>query len=159
MTMTRLGFVLSVMLGLVSVPTPAPVAAEDVAGVTGAGEAIFSGGATLGGLSLSGLTLGQGVFLAQDGSATSQFQAVLYGTSLLGARQEVAVEGEVRNGFAVGLGSATFSGTATVDMGDGTPPLPGVPFTVTASTGGLSLILGGTALPTATLTAGSITIE
>ena len=157
--MTRLGFVLSVMLGLVSVPTPAPVAAEDVAGVTGAGEAIFSGGATLGGLSLSGLTLGQGVFLAQDGSATSQFQAVLYGTSLLGARQEVAVEGEVRNGFAVGLGSATFSGTATVDMGDETPPLPGVPFTVTASTRSVALILDATVLPIASISAGSITIE
>src|SRR2546427_2481284 len=159
MTMMRLGFVLSVMLGLASVPTPAPVAAEDVAGVTGAGEAIFSAGATLSGLSLSGLTLGQGVSLAQDGSATGQFQAVLYGTSLLGARQEVTVEGEVRNGFVIGVGSATFSGTATVDLGDGTLPLPGVPFTVTASTGSLGLILGATALPTAAVTAGSITIE
>src|SRR3989441_12894447 len=116
MTMMRLGFVLSVMLGLASVPTPAPVAAEDVAGVTGAGEAIFSAGATLSGLSLSGLTLGQGVSLAQDGSATGQFQAVLYGTSLLGARQEVTVEGEVRNGFVIGVGSATFRGTATGDL-------------------------------------------
>ena len=157
--MTRLGVVLTAILGLMSILAPAPVAGQDAAGVTGAGEAIFSAGATLGGLSLSGLTLGQGVSLAQDGSATGQFQAVLYGTSLLGARQEVAVEGEVRNGFAVGLGSATFSGTATVDMGDGTPPLPGVPFTVTASTGSLGLILGATALPTAAVTAGSITIE
>ena len=158
--MTRLGMVLTAIVALASLMAPALVAAQDgVAGVTGAGEAIFSGGATLSGLSLSGLTLGQGVSLAQDGSATGQFQAVLSGTSLLGARQEVTVEGEVRNGFVIGVGSATFSGTATVDMGDGTPPLPGVPFTVTASTGGLSLILGGTALPTAAVTAGSITIE
>ena len=157
--MTRVGFLLTVILGLASIMAPAPVAAQDAAGVTGAGEAIFSAGATLGGLSLSGLTLGQGVSLAQDGSATGQFQAVLYGTSLLGARQEVTVEGEVRNGFVGGVGSATFSGTATVDMGDGTLPLPGVPFTVTASTGSLGLILGATALPTASVTAGSITIE
>ena len=128
---------LTVILGLASIMAPAPVAAQDAAGVTGAGEAIFSGGATISGLSLSGLTLGQGVSFAQDGSATGQFQAVLFGTSLLGAPQEVTVEGEVRNGFVVGVGSATFSGTATVDMGDGTPPLPGVPFTVTASTGSL----------------------
>ena len=157
--MTRLGVVLTAILGLMSILAPAPVAGQDAAGVTGAGEAIFSAGATLGGLSLSGLTLGQGVSLAQDGSATGQFQAVLVGASLLGGHQNVTVEGEVRSGFAIAVGSATFSGTATVDMGDGTPPVPGVPFTVTASTGGLSLILGGTALPTATLTAGSITIE
>src|SRR5437879_10053558 len=116
MTMTRLGFVLSVMLGLVSVPTPAPVAAEDVAGVTGAGEAIFSGGATVSGLSLSGLTLGQGVSLAQDGSAMGQFQAVLVGASLIGVHQNVAVDGEVRNGFVLGGSRAHVGGTAAVAM-------------------------------------------
>jgi hypothetical protein len=44
-------------------------------------------------------------------------------------------------------------------MGNGLPPLLGVPFTVTASTGSLVLILNAVALPTATVTAGSITIE
>ena len=158
--MTRLGFVLAVVLGLTSATVPAPaIAQDDAARVTGAGEAMFPAGAIFNGIALSGLTLGQGVFIARDGSAAGQFQAVLVGASLLGAHQNVTVEGEVRSGFAIAVGSATFSGTATVDMGDGTPPVPGVPFTVTASTGGLSLILGGTALPTATLTAGSITIE
>jgi len=44
-------------------------------------------------------------------------------------------------------------------MGDGTLPLPGVPFTVTVSTGSLALILDAAVLPTASLSAGSITIE
>ena len=127
--------------------------------MTGAGEAIFPGGATFNGVSLSGLTLGQGVSIAQDGSATGQFHAVLLGTSLLGAPQDVTVEGEVRNGSVARDGSATLGGTATVDMGDGPLPLPGVPFTVTASAASLALILDTAALPTATLTAGSITIE
>jgi hypothetical protein len=158
--MTRLGFVLAVVLGLTSVIVPAPATAQDdAAGVTGAGEAIFPDGATFNGVALSGLTLGQGVFIARDGSAAGQFQAVLLGTSLLGAPQSVTLEGEVRDGFVGGDGSATFDGTATVEMGDGTLPLPGVPFTVTASTGSLALILDATALPTATVTAGSITIE
>jgi hypothetical protein len=113
----------------------------------------------LNGVSLSGLTLGQGLFIGSDGAATGQFQAVLLGTSLLGTPQNVTLEGEVSNGSVAVGGSATFSGTATVDMGDGTVPLVGVPFTVTASTGGLGLILGATALPTATLTAGSITLR
>src|SRR5947199_285265 len=99
MTMTRLGFVLTVILGLASVMGPAPVAAQDDAvGVTGAAEAILPEG-------------------------------------------------------------ATFNGTATVEMGDGTLPLPGVPFTVTVSTGSLALILDAAVLPTASLSAGSITIE
>jgi hypothetical protein len=46
-----------------------------------------------------------------------------------------------------------------VDMGDGTAPLNGVPFSATVTTQGLALTLGVTALPRATFTAGSITIE
>jgi len=157
--MTRLGLVLAAMLGPASLMAPAPAAAQD-AGVTGAAEAAFPNGATFNGISLKGLTLGQGMFIAPGGSATGQFQAVLLGTSLLGAAQNITVEGEVGGGSVGADGSATFSGTATVDMGDGTLPLPGVPFTVTASAGGsLGLILNAVALPTATVTAGSITIK
>jgi len=157
--MTRLGFLSMAMLGLASnVVAPAPVAAQD-AGVTGAAEAAFPDGATFNGISLKGLTLGQGMFIAPDGSATGPFQAVLLGTSLLGTPQNVTVEGEVRGGSVGADGSATFSGTATVDMGDGTLPLPGVPFIVTVSAGSLGLILNAVALPTATVTAGSITIK
>src|SRR5438093_5683398 len=156
--MPRLGLVLTAILGLASIV--APVAAQTGAsGVTGAAEGIFSNGATFNGVPLSGLTAGQGIFIAPDGSATGQFQAVLVGTSLLGTPQNVVVEGEVRNGSFGGDVTATFSGAATVNMGDGTLPLVGVPFTVTASTGSLALILDVTALPAATVTAGSITIE
>ena len=72
---------------------------------------------------------------------------MLLGTSLLGAAQNITVEGEVSGGSVGADGSATFSGTATVDMGDGTPALPGMPFTVTASAGSLGLILNAVALP------------
>ncbi|HKN53608.1 MAG TPA: hypothetical protein VJX66_13985 [Amycolatopsis sp.] len=157
--MTRLGFLLAAILWLASLMAPAPVAAQDAAGVTGAAEAAFPNGAAFNGVSLKGLTLGQGMYIAEDGSATGQFQAVLLGTSPLGTPQNVTVEGEVGGGSVAADGSATFSGTATVDMGDGTLPLSGVPFTVTASAGSLGLILNAVALPTATVTAGSITIK
>jgi hypothetical protein len=158
--MTRLGLVFAAVLGLTSAIVSAPaMAQDDVAGVTGAGEAMLPDGATFNGVALRGLTLGHGIFIAQDGSARGQFQAVLLGTSLLGAPQDVTLEGEVSNGFVGGDGSVTLSGTATVDMGDGTLPLPGIPFTATASAGSLALILDATALPTAAVTAGSITIE
>jgi hypothetical protein len=158
--MTRLGFVLTALLAVAGVMRSAPVAAQDdVARVTGAGEALFSSVATFNGVTLSGLELGQGLFIAVDGSAKGQFLAVLRGTSLLGQAQDVIVEGTVSGGSVVGNGSVTLSGTAIVNMGDGTIPVPGVPFTATVSTSSLALILDATALPTATVTAGSITIE
>jgi hypothetical protein len=157
--MTRLNFVLTAVLGLASVMMPAPVAAQDdAAGVTGAGEAMFSSSATFKGIPLTGLRLGQGLFIAQDGSAIGQFHAVLRGTSILGQAQDIVVEGKVSTGAAES-GSVTFGGTATVDLGDGTLALPDVPFTVTASMGGLQLVLDATTLPAAMLTAGSITIK
>ena len=155
--MTRLGIVVAASLGLASTFAPARLIAQDV-GVTGAAEATLPPGAIFNGIPLKGLTLGQGIFIGQDGSAAGQFQAVLRGTTLLGSPQNVVVEGEVRQGSA-GVGTASFSGTATVSMGDGTPPLGGVPFTAMASTGSIGLTLNGTALPSATVSAGSITIE
>src|SRR3954471_7776598 len=155
--MTRLGIVVAASFGLASTFAPAPLRGEDV-GVTGAAEATLPPGAIFNGIPLKGLTLGQGIFIDQDGSATGQFQAVLRGTTLLGSPQNIVVKGEVRNGSADG-GTATFSGTAMVSLGDGTPPLAGVPFTVTASAGSLGLTLNATALPTATVSAGSITVQ
>jgi hypothetical protein len=156
----RLGFLLTAMLGLWSATASGPVSAQAAAvTVTGAAEAIFPSGASFNGVPLKGLTLGQGLVIAEDGSATGHFHAVLLGTSLLGIPQNIAVEGEIRDGSSAGTGSATFSGTATVDMGNGTPPTGGVPFWVTASATGVKLSLYTTELPTASVSAGSITIE
>src|SRR5205814_6905932 len=107
---TRLGLTWTAILGLASLMAPAPVAAQDAAGVTGAAEAAFPNRAAFNGVSLKGLTLGQGMYIAQDGSATGQFQAVLLGTSPLGTPQNVTVEGEVGGGSVAADGSATFSG-------------------------------------------------
>jgi len=155
--MTRLGIVVAAGLGLASTFAPASLAAQDV-GITGAAEATLPDGASFNGVSLQGLTFGQGVFIGEDGSARGQFQAVLQGTTALGSSQDIVVEGEVSSGSA-GNGTATFSGTANVSMGEGTLPLTAVPFTVTASAGSLGLTLNALPLPTATVSAGSITIE
>jgi len=157
--MTRLGFVITAILGLTSLVAQTPVAAQSNVSVTGAAEGSFPNGATFSGVTLRGLELGQGLFIAPNGSAIGQFHAVLRGTSLLGLAQDVIVEGEVTVGSAAGNGSVTFSGTATLTIGDGTPPVPNVPFAATVSTSSLALVLSGTSLPTATFTAGSVTIQ
>jgi hypothetical protein len=57
------------------------------------------------------------------------------------------------------LRRATFSGTASLDFGDGTPPLPGVAFSVIAGADGLVLAIDSTTLPAAGLAQGAITVE
>jgi hypothetical protein len=133
--------------------------ADGASEVTAADESSYPAGATFSGISLSGLQVGTGLSIASDGAAAGQFVAVLLGTSPLGQPQEITVDGKVGGGSIGPDGSATFSGVATVDMGDGSVPLLDVPFTVTATPESLLLTLGTSALPSATLTAGSITIE
>src|SRR5438094_986267 len=137
--------------------SPAPAQRETVA--TGAGEGIFPSGAALNGIPLNGLQFGKGVDIPGDGSATGDFHALLLGTSLLGQPQKINIVGKASSGSVNPDGSAIFAGLSTVDMGDGTAPLTGVPCSVTATTQGLRLILGNTSLPAATLTAGRITIQ
>jgi hypothetical protein len=148
--------ILSVAITLASAPV---LAQSSATGVTGAVEGIFPGGAAFNGIPLRGLESGAGVFFTSDGAATGVFHTRLLGTSPFGQPQDITVEGEVSGGFVAADGSATLSGIAIVDMGDGTLPLLGVPFTVTVSARGLLLTLGTSPLPSATVVAGSMTIE
>ena len=137
-----------------------PVAAQSSDGLTaGAGAGVYPSGTTFNGVPITGLRFGIGIALPANGTVSGQFQTVLLGLSALGQPQEISVEGEATSGAVNADGSSTFSGTCTIDMGGGTPPLTGVPFTITSTTNSLLLILGGTTLPTASVTAGSITIQ
>jgi len=78
---------------------------------------------------------------------------------MLGQPQNINVEGSASSGSRNADGSVTFAGVSTVDMGDGTVPLSGVPFSVTVTPQALALTLGLSALPSATVTAGRIKIE
>src|SRR2546426_5808149 len=127
-------------------------------GVAGAGAGTFPAHTAFSGVSLSGLKFAMGVLIPGGTTADGQLQAPLLGTTPLRQPRNIEVEGDATNG-TLATGSRTFSGTATVDMGDGTPPLLNVPFTVTATATGLVLALGATNLPAATLTAGTITIK
>ena len=155
--MKRLNWVRAIVLGLV-MSTALVMADSDEHSVTAAVSGAFDAGAELGPVALQTMEVGTGVFLAADGSASGTFHAVLHGTAL-GSSREITVEGKVSEGSIGADGRAAFNGTASIDLGDGTPPLPSVFFSVIAAEDGLVLVIDSTTLPAAGLTTGAITIE
>jgi hypothetical protein len=126
--------------------------------VTGAGAARFASGAVLNGVTLSSLRFGIGVSIAADGTASGSCQSTLSGASL-----KILVVGNVTSGSSSALTPPVFSGTCAIDFGDGTTAT-GVPFAVSvikdaSGTSALALTIGSTALPNATVSAGSITTQ
>jgi hypothetical protein len=142
---------------------PAPAAAQTETSVTIAGAGLFPAGAGYLGLPLRSLSLGVGLGLAGS-AAAGQFQVTLTGTTLLGDERNITVNGRATAGMLSAPGSAAFSGIATVDPGDGTPAVAGVPFAALVvpgpdGTGSLRLNLGATALPAANIDEGYVTVQ
>jgi len=157
--MIRLAAMIGLALGMASVPA----FAQGIQ-VSGAGAGVYPLNAVYGGVSLSSLQFGFGVRIPGDGTALGQFHVTLIGASLLGLEQDIEVEGRAATGSATVGSTSTFSGSVDIDMGDGTPPLSGVPFTLTIVSnadgqGTVTLVLGATKLPAATINEGSITIQ
>jgi len=151
-------FTASVLI-LTIILLPVSTFALDTPGVTGAGEGTFPAGTIFATVPISGLTFAMGILIYTDGSAVGDFQATLAGTSVLGQPQSIEVEGTASAGVLNADGSRTFSGSVSVDMGDGTVPLTNVSFTLTATPTSMLLRLGITNLPSAALTDGSITLQ
>jgi hypothetical protein len=144
---------------LASIIILAPVAsASTETSATAAADGVFPSGSQYQGVNLQASKFGIGVDILGDGTAYGDFHDLLIGTTALGLPQNIDVLGAASSGLLNANGTATFSGTSTVDLGNGTPPTTGVPFTATLATTGLTLTLGATALPTQSVTAGSITI-
>ncbi|HMC83303.1 MAG TPA: post-COAP-1 domain-containing protein, partial [Candidatus Polarisedimenticolia bacterium] len=132
--------------------------------VTGAGEGVFPAGALYEGVFLDSATLGLGATIASAETAEGQFQTTLTGVSALGLKRLIQMEGIAISGSSGPADTATFSGTCSVDIGDGTPPLLDVPFTVVVVTntdgkGSLTLTLGTIDLPAAAINEGSVKIK
>ena len=164
--MTRFRKLTAVIAVLAALAPMAPITlrAQSGVSVTAAARAVYPPATTFNGVRLDGLRFGTGVTIATTGFAEGQFQATLLGTSLLGLSQNIQVEGKAVNGSSVAPAAATFSGTCTLDMGDGTVPLAGVPFTVAIATnaddkGTLTLSLATTNLPAAQVNVGSMKIK
>ena len=159
--MKRLTYIRAIVLGLAITGlaiTTAPVGAfSDDHSVTAAATGLFADGAELGPVALQGLQIATGVFIEADGTASGTFHATLQGSSF-GNPQEITVEGNVTGGSVDANGRPTFSGSASLDLGNGAPPLANVAFTVTAGSDDVVLLVDSVTL-TATLTGGAVTIE
>jgi hypothetical protein len=160
--MRQISILSAVMLTIMAL-WPSPSFAQSDTSVTGAAGGIYPPGTTLNGVPINGLKTGFGLVIASDGSASGQFHTLLLGISLLGQKQNISVNGNADTGSQAAGNIATFSGKCTIDMGDGSPPTPTVPFTVTVTTnssdqGSLGLLLGLTTLPDATINSGSMNI-
>lgn len=160
--MSRLAL-LPIAIIAAAVLAPAPAAAQTEISVTIAGAGVFPEGAGYLGLPLRSLSLGVGLGVAGSWAA-GQFQVTLTGTTVLGDERNIVVNGRATAGAPSAPGTATFSGSAIVDPGDGTPPVPGVPFAALVvpganGTGSLTLNLGGTNLPAAAINEGYVTVQ
>jgi len=138
--------------------------AQSESSVTAAGNAVLPSGASYANVSLKDVKFGIGALIAASGTARGDVESTLRGTSTKGKTQTITVEGKPTTGSARAGGPGNLAGTCTVDMGDGTPALSGVPFALTVSTGAdgkwtVLLTLGDTHLPPATVNAGSITVQ
>jgi hypothetical protein len=156
-------FLLTALLLSAAVLAAPHVAAAAETSATGGAGGIYPPGTSFNGVPINGIQLGFGVEIGETGSALGQFAAILLGVSALGLEQNIKIEGAATSGSRNAANVAIFSGTANLDMGDGTPPAP-VPFSVTVTTdansrGSVGLVLGLTTLPNASVNAGSMTIE
>jgi hypothetical protein len=133
------------------------VGQSDGRSVAGAAGGRFEAGAMLGAIPVSGLELGTGALIEPDGSAVGVFHAVL-NASVLGQPRQLTLEGKITQGTMSGDGSASVSGTGTLDLGDGTAPVPIGYLNVAVGTNSLVLSIDSATLPVQ-LTNGSVTVE
>jgi hypothetical protein len=132
-------------------------------GFAGAGGAVYPDGASFHGVPVRGLRLGTGADVPGDGFAAGVAEVTLLGTAPGGQPQLITIETNVTEGYITGPSSASLTGTATVDMGDGSPPIGGQPFTLTVEPGSSQEItvvvaVDQTTLPAATVTVGGVTL-
>ena len=125
--------------------------------VAGAASGSLPGAAMLGAIPISSVDLATGVQIEADGSAAGWFHAVLHGAAL-GQSRRITVEVKITQGSVAADGSVTFSGSGTLDLGDGTAPVAIGLLNVTAGESGLVVSIDAATLPVQ-LSSGTLAIE
>jgi hypothetical protein len=132
---------------------------------TSAADGSYPAGTLFNGVAISSIDIGTGVLLGSDGVAEGHISIDLAGPNIpVTGPQTISVQALITGGSRPASNVATLTGTASVDMGNGTPALTGVPVVVTITTdangkGTVGLVIGATTLPTAPITDGSLSID
>jgi hypothetical protein len=124
---------------------------------TAAAAGIFPTTPTFNGVDLAGGIYSIGVRTGTD-STYGDIHAEFTGISALGLYQIISVDGWITSGSIAG-GTMTFGGTSTLDMGDGPPPVGGLSLSGTLTATGITMTVGGSALPALPKTDGFTTME
>jgi hypothetical protein len=141
--------------GNIQVRGDAGVLGEQTA--TAAAAGIFPTTPTFNGVDLAGGIYSLGVRTGTD-STYGDVHAEFTGISPLGLYQIISVDGWITSASIAG-GTMTFSGTATLDMGDGPPPTGGLSLTGTLTATGITITVGGSSLPALPKTDGYTVME
>jgi len=141
--------------GNIQVRADAGVLGEQIS--TAAAAGIFPTTPTFNGVDLAGGIYGVGVRSGTD-STYGDIHAEFTGISAIGLYQIISIDGWITSGSIAG-GTLTFSGTATLDMGDGPPPTGGLSLTGTLTATGITMTVGGSALPALPKTDGFTVME
>jgi len=139
--------------GNIQVRGDAAVVGETIA--TAAGSGAYTMTPNINGVELSGGTFGLGLRTAGPGDIEANLNGV---QPLLGLFQQLTVSGWVTTASVNG-GTMTFSGTASIDMGDGTAPLTNLPLSGSLTASGVTLTVGSWSFGTLPKQDGNITIE
>ena len=139
--------------GNIQVRGDAAVVGETIASAAGSGSYTMT--PDINGVELSGGTFGLGLRTAGPGDLEANLNGV---QPLIGIFQQLTVSGWVTSASLNG-GTMTFSGTASLDMGDGSAPLTGLALSGSVTATGVSLTVGSWSLGTLPLQDGFITIE
>lgn len=139
---------------------PAAVAQTGTS-LTAAASGTYPAGSTYNGTPLEAIHVSAGVDMEPE-LVTGRLNARLVSPEVLGVRTVIIVEGLAASGTRVDATTATVSGSASVETGG--VRVDGVPFVATIATnaeghGAVTLVLGTTALPAATINEGSMTIK
>jgi len=141
--------------GNIQVRGDAGVLGEQIS--TAAAAGIFPTTPTFNGVDLAGGIYSLGVRTGTD-STYGDMHAEFTGISPLGLYQIISVDGWITSASIAG-GTLTFSGTATLDMGDGPPPTGGLTLTGTLTSTGITMTVNGSALPALPKTDGFTVME
>jgi len=139
--------------GNIQVRGDAAVAGEMIG--TGSGSGAYTSTPNVNGVELSGGTFGVGIRTAGPGDIEANLNGV---QPLIGLFQQLTITGWVTTSSMNGS-TMNFSGTASLDMGDGTGPLTGLALSGSLTASGLTLTVGGWSFGTLPLQNGAIRIE